>query len=182
MIAGIVVIAVIGLSYRYWGKRAGLHRAMAKVSMASMRDVVLPDGLGGDIYIDHLLLTGRGIVVIDVKNFSGTIFAGDKMDQWTVIGASGRFGFPNPQRPLQDRVFAVQQLVRGVSVEGFILFGNGADFTKGRPAQVLTAAELETQYAKPPKSELDSLANAYAASWSKIRTFARPANLAASYG
>ncbi len=78
-------------------------------------------------------------MVIDVKAFEGTIFAGDRMAEWTVIGQRGRFTFPNPLGTLYDRVAALKQIVRDVPVVGLVLFGSGARLHEG-PAEGRLAA------------------------------------------
>jgi hypothetical protein len=132
--------------------------------------------MGGEIHIEHLLLTTRGILIINVKRYEGVIFAGDRMDQWTAMGPKGRSVFPNPLGTLYDRVAAVRQLVRDVDVAGFVLFPALADFSKGRPDEVLLPDDLLTAYAKPDKAEIGKLTEAFAPHWEKIRAATRPAS------
>jgi len=150
--------------------------AIDGVAVESLRDVLLPDGMGGQIYIEHLLLTNRGVVVIDVKEYAGAVFASDRMDEWTVIGHGRRFGFPNPQGMLYDRVAAVRQLLRNVPVQGHILFRTSADFSKGRPKHVLLVNELEKRYRRPGRDDVERLAEAYASHWDKLKAAAQPAD------
>lgn len=141
-----------------------------------LEDVWLPDGMGGHIHVEHLLLTARGILVINVKRYEGTVFASDRMNEWTVMGKQGRFAFPNPQGALYDRVAAVRQLIRDVQVTGIILFPSTADFSKGRPKDVILTAELVEQYRKPERSDVERLTDAYAPHWERIREASQPAD------
>ena len=93
--------------------------------------VLVPDGMGGFIHIDHLLLTPRGVLVLDTRRVAGLIFGGDQMSDWTVMGRGRRFTFDNPQPALYDRIAAVKALVGDVPVEGRLLFSNVGKFTKG---------------------------------------------------
>jgi hypothetical protein len=136
--------------------------------------VLLPTGRGGHIQIEHLLLTGQGLVVIDAKLFAGTIFASERMAEWTVIGKKGRFTFPNPLGTLYDRVAALRQLVRDVPVAGHVLFGGGADFSKGRPRDVLSAAELMEIYRRPEQADLERLLVAFAPQWELVKSTIAP--------
>jgi hypothetical protein len=171
VVAGGTFVAV-----RVWRRRHGplLERALRDVAIDRLRDVLLPDGMGGQIQIEHLLLTGNGLVVIDVKAFEGTIFAGDRMAEWTVIGRSGRFTFPNPLGTLYDRVAALRQLVRDVPVVGLVLFAAGADFSKGRPKDVLLPAELMERYGKPEQADLERLLVAFAPHWDRVKAAIEP--------
>jgi hypothetical protein len=147
------------------------------VAIASIHDIVLPDGLGGQIHVEYLVLTARGMLVIDIKRFEGIIFASDRMNDWTVISKAGRYAFPNPQGTLYDRVAAVKRLVRDVPVEGFVLFAAGADFSKGRPKDVLLPAELSDGYKKPERSEIERLTEAFSPHWERVREASMPASV-----
>ena len=147
-----------------WRRRRGqrLSHALQEVSIDRLQNVLVPDGMGGQIQVEHLLLTANGLVVIDVKEFEGTIFAGDRMAEWTVIGPRGRFTFPNPLGTLYDRVAALKQIVRD------------ADFTKGRPKDVVLPAELVERYQKPDQADRERLLVAFAPHWERVRAAIEP--------
>lgn len=180
MLGGLAALTLLALLLLLMRRRqtSGARSAISAVSITSLRDVILPDDMDGYIYIDHVLLTCRGIVVVDVKEYMGNVFASDRMEEWTVIGPNGRFAFPNPQGMLLDRIAAVRRLVRGIPVEGYILFGNGADFSKGRPKHVILAEEFLNVYKKPPPAELETLATAFSPHWSRLKELAQPADKA----
>jgi hypothetical protein len=172
-----VAVALIGglAGFRWWRKRGPLSaQALQAVAIEHLRDVLVPDGMGGQIQLEHLLLTANGVVVIDVKAFEGTIFASDRMEEWTVIGKQGRFTFPNPLGTLYDRIAALRQLVRDVPVAGHVLFAPGADFSKGRPRDVVLPAELIELYRKPERAELERLLEAFAPHWDHIKAATEP--------
>jgi hypothetical protein len=97
------------------------------------------------------------------------------MAEWTVIGKQGRFTFPNPLGTLYDRVAALKQLVRDVPVTGLVLFGERADFSKGRPRDVLSPAELLERYARPEQADLERLLVAFAPHWERVKGATEPA-------
>lgn len=172
-----VLVVIVGLGVIWWRRRhrSDIRGAFAAVSVDHIADVLLPDGMGGEIHLEHLVLTAKGILVINVKRYEGVIFASDRMDEWTVIGPQGRSAFPNPQGSLYDRVAAVRQLIRDVKVTGYILFPAGADFSKGRPRDILLPEELIRDYAKPERSDIERLTEAYAPHWEQIRQASKPA-------
>ena len=178
IIAGIAaLVAIIGLLiWLFLRRRRGpeLKQALEAVAIERLQNVLLPDGMGGHIQVEHLLLTGQGFVVIDAKSFAGTIFASERMAEWTVIGKQGRFTFPNPLGTLYDRVAALRQLVRDVPVAGHVLFAGGADFTKGRPRDVLSAAELVERYRRPEREDLERLLVAFAPHWDRVKAAIEP--------
>jgi hypothetical protein len=163
--------------WRFWLRRGPLtlSQVLGSVAIDRVQDVLLPDGNGGQIQIEHLLLTGSGLLVIDIKAFEGAIFASERMAEWTVISQKGRFTFPNPLGTLYDRVAALKQLVRDVPVTGLVLFGERADFSKGRPRDVLSTAELMERYARPEKADLERLLVAFAPHWERVKGATEPA-------
>jgi hypothetical protein len=169
---GLVLLA----AWVLWRRRGGpeIAQALEAVAIQRLQNVLLPDGMGGHIHVEHLLLTGQGFVVIDAKSFAGTIFASERMAEWTVIGKQGRFTFPNPLGTLYDRVAALRLLVRDVPVAGHVLFSGGADFTKGRPRDVLSAAELVDLYRRPDPADLERLLVAFSPHWDHVKASIEP--------
>jgi len=172
LVATVSALFVVRLWLRR--RRPRLGQALQDVSIDRLQNVLVPDGMGGQIQVEHLLLTANGLVVIDVKEFEGTIFAGERMAEWTVIGERGRFTFPNPLGTLYDRVAALKQIVRDVPVVGFVLFGAGADFTKGRPKDVVLPGELIERYRKPEQADLERLLVAFAPHWERVKAAIEP--------
>ncbi len=168
------VFLLAGVLVWWRRKKHDLLGAIDAVTVDRMRDVLVPDGMGGHIQVEYLLLTAHGLVVIDVKPYEGMVFASDRMDEWTVMGKEGRFAFPNPQRTLYDRVAAIRRLVRDVRVTGHVLFAAGADFSKGRPKDVLLPGELTEQYNKPERSDVDQLMEAFSPHWERVREAVAP--------
>ena len=186
ILLGVIVAAgLVGgiVGFRWWRKRGPLlSQALQTVAIDRLQDVLVPDGMGGQIQLEHLLLTANGLVVIDVKAFEGAIFASDRMAEWTVIGQQGRFTFPNPQGTLYDRVAALRQLVRDVPVVGHVLFAPGADFSKGRPKDVVLPAELVELYRKPERADLERLIDAFGPHWDRVKAATQPVTAGARQG
>jgi hypothetical protein len=175
----------------YWGSRIYQRRTRRKALLArldrvafeSVHQMLVPDGMGGFIHIDHLLLTPRGILVLDTRRVPGLIFGGDQMSDWTVIGRR-RFTFDNPQPALYDRLAAVKAAVgsdasteeRGeIPVEGRLLFSNVGKFTKGIPKYVMMLDSIEVEY--PPVSQADRLSSVYVQykeGWDRLLSQLRP--------
>lgn len=175
-IGALVLLLTVG-GWLLWRRRGGpeVAQALAAVAIERLENVLLPDGMGGHIHVEHLLLTGQGLVVIDAKPFVGTIFASERMEDWTVIGKQGRFTFPNPLGTLYDRVAALRQLVREVPVNGHVLFATGADFSKGRPRDVVSTAELVERYRRPEQEDLERLVVAFSPHWERVKSSIEPA-------
>jgi len=174
-----VAVVLIGLIVWLWLKRrsrSSIRDAIAAVAIERLDDVLVPDGMGGEIHLEHLLLTARGLLVINVKRYEGVVFASERMDQWTTIGSDGRSTFKNPLASLYDRVAAVRGLVRDIEVTGFLLFPSQADFSKGRPNDVILPEDLVKTYAKPDKGGIGQVNEAFQPLWDRVRQSVRPAS------
>jgi len=177
-VAGVVALALVVTAIWLWRRRrnrSSIRDAIATIAVDRLENVLVPDGMGGVIHVEHLLLTTKGVLVLDVKAYEGIVFASDRMDQWSVIGRTGRSTLPNPLGNLYDRVAAVRQLVRDIEVKGFVLFPAQADFSKGKPADVRLPDDLVAVYSKPDRRDIERLTEAFAPHWDKIRQGVSPA-------
>jgi len=131
--------------------------------------------MGGYIHIDHILLTPRGVLVLDTRRVAGLIFGGDQMSDWTVMGRGRRFTFDNPQPALYDRIAAVKALVGEVPVEGRLLFSNHGRFTKGKPKYVMMLDGIEVEFPAVDRGQTDFPDYAaYIDAWNRLTAQLRP--------
>jgi hypothetical protein len=133
-------------AYQRRSRRKALLARLERIATEAVHQVLVPDGMGGFIHIDHLMLTPRGVLVLDTRRVAGLIFGGDQMSDWTVMGRGRRYTFDNPQPSLYDRIAAVKALVGDVPVEGRLLFSNLGKFTKGMPKYVLMLDGIEVEF------------------------------------
>lgn len=169
----ILVVLLLAWLLLLTRRRRSASRSLSKVfsSIAFERidGLVVPSVDGGEIQVDHLLLTANGLLVVDVKDVTGNVFGSDKMQDWTVINSERRFTFANPQPALLDRVAAVREIVRQVPVAGRILFLDGAEFTKGIPALVCGIDELLAEFRESDKSAGKMKIEAFKPHWEQLR-------------
>jgi hypothetical protein len=162
-------------AYQRRGRRRALLARLGRVAFEAVHQVLVPDGMGGFIHIDHLLLTPRGVLVLDTRRVAGLIFGGDQMSDWTVIGGGRRYTFDNPQPALYDRIAAVKALVGEVPVEGRLLFSNVGKFTKGIPKWVLMLDGIEVEFPVVDGSMRNAPAFAqFSQAWSRLVGQLRP--------
>jgi hypothetical protein len=180
-IAAGVAIAVIGAgsyvavgAYQRRSRRKQLLARLDRIAYESAHQVLVPDGMGGYIHIDHLMLTPRGLLVLDTRRVPGLIFGGDQMSDWTVIGRR-RFTFDNPQPALYDRLAAVKALAGDFPVEGRLLFSNIGKFTKGMPKYVMMLDAIEVEFPQVDRSLKGSAAlEPFAEVWSRVISQLKP--------
>lgn len=163
--------------YRQLRARRAIDNVISAVAYDELRDVLLPTGAGDEIHLHYLLLTERGLLVIDLFDVAGLIFAGEKMQQWSVFGAKRHFTFANPLPMLYDRVAAVRQLAGELPVEGRVVFSMQGEFPKGHPEAVMRLDALHEQYPAVERSS-GGAAAAFAPVWERIKAAAKPNPLA----
>lgn len=158
LIAGLICLAVgaiaIVIARRRRGPQRRLHEFIDGISHDWVCKCILPDGLGGEILVDYLLLTDRGLVVLECTNVTGTVFAGDRLDTWSATASDGRIEFDNPMPALLNRIAAVEKLAADLPVLGRILFTAPVTFPKGHPEAVVTFESIASEFAASGESDL----------------------------
>jgi hypothetical protein len=154
---GLVILLASILLGVIWRRRLHGHRVrrlLRRIGCEYCADLVVPDGVGGVIYLDYLLLTPAGLVVMDVKNYQGVLFGSDNIQNWTQMVKEGSFKFTNPLLQNTLRVQAVRHLVPGVPVAGRVVFTPEGSFPRGRPAGVSMLNSLPDDLAFAPGAAL----------------------------
>ena len=170
----IVLLLVTWLVYRRRRKAPrSFEGVLNAIAFERLSNLIVPNADEGEIQIDHLVLTAEGLLIIDVKDVSGTVFGSDKMQDWTVISSDRRFTFANPQPALYDRIAAVRQIVREVPVAGRILFMDGAEFTKGIPGLVCDLDQLLADFRERDSVAATVKIDAFRPHWDLIRSTAK---------
>ena len=179
----VMLIALLAVAfawaYRRWGRfraRKQTVKSFEAVSAAVLRDVVIPDGSGGQLHIDFLLLTARGLLVVDYRDVEGVVFGGEHMREWAVMNGSERSTFLNPLEALYDRIAAVKLLAGEAPVDGRIVFTSRSKFPKGRPPRVLRLDLLEGEY-PPAVPGTTHPAERYRTAWDQLTAQAEPSPL-----
>ncbi len=172
LVCGVLVACLFVV---WWRRRSSypqkLSRVVKKISRESLSDVVVPDGLDGEIQIEKLLLTNKGLLVLDVKEIRGRFYGSDNMDEWTVINNSQRFTFTNPAGPLRERVIAIKTLLEDVPVLGRVVILGDVELSKGMPQCVVNLEQLLEEFGSDDKNARTSI-DAYYPHWDKLRQIA----------
>lgn len=176
----VVFIALLAWVLVIWNK----HRAAQKMEQTIdsiaydvLRNVLIPNGMDGHIFLQYLLLTERGLLVIDLLDRPGAIFGGDQMVEWTSIGKKRRYTFRNPQHVLYDRLAAVKSLAANTPVDGKVVFTTRSEFPKGKSTYVMRIDELTSQFAVVDRNRGNVVA-AFANVWTQVKKNAQPSSAA----
>jgi Nuclease-related domain len=177
-LAALALLAWLYLLLRAYRTRRAIDAAIMSIAYETLKNVLLPNGNGGQIHIHYLLLTQHGLLVADLLDLPGAIFGGDQMLEWTVIGKKRRYTFANPQHALYDRMAAVKLLTGDVPVEGRLLFTLRSEFPKGKPRNCLRIDGLTDDFPLVDKSR-GNITAAFGDVWANVKKHAEPNPLAA---
>lgn len=154
VIAALVLLFLFRARLKNWRQERMIGRVIRRLGVRSMKDIHLPDGMGGEVTIEHLLLGRDTIHVVGVKRFEGLIFGSPHTDQWTQVIDRRSYKFDNPDNYLQRQVDAVSLVTPGVSVSGWHLFGHSAKFPKDKPENVLQPGDIRSLPRRPRRRDI----------------------------
>ena len=172
LLTGVAVLVVY--RKRVAGRAEQQLRAVADDILSHF---LIPDGDGGEISVEHALLTCHGIFIVDLKDVAGNIFGSDSMQDWTVIADNRRYTFSNPQYALYDRLAAVRRLVTDVPVSGCIVFTNRGQFSKGVPTDVQLLDGFIKDIGRDHRDEDGNSASTWRPQWDQLREAAVTAQI-----
>lgn len=142
LVVSLILVAVFLRYYRRNQHQRQVKKLIRDISHKSLRHVLLPDNVDGQIWIDCLLLTDGGLVVLDIRDYVGHLFGGETINEWTQMIGVKSYKFANPLHELPARVSAVQAIVGDVPVTGNIVFTHRGSFQKGQPEGVYMVDEV----------------------------------------
>ncbi len=174
LVIGLLTLAVlVSLAYlcrkplRDWRERRQITRAVRRIGARFKRDVPLPDGMGGEIRIDYLVLSTDALVVVGVKRYDGMIFGSTKTDEWTQTINSRSYKFPNPDTCLAQQISAVRNIIPKTTVRGLHLFTDSAIFPWDKPPNVLQLKDLRSNRTRRPG--MKDIPEELRTAWAQIR-------------
>lgn len=92
---------------------------LPKEDFKYLSDVMLPNtqSKSGYSQIDHIIFTSHAILVVETKNYTGTIYGDRNRVKWSL---NGKFQFMNPFHQNIGHIKAIQSLLPTVSEEAYI--------------------------------------------------------------
>jgi hypothetical protein len=178
------VLVVVGIALWLFRRRRqrNVERRLHDASCGILKNVLIPDGNGGHIHLEYVLLTRRGILILDIKDVEGHVFGSEGMQDWTVLANDRRYTFSNPQPGLWDRLAAVKRLTPEVPVTGHVAFGAKARFSKGQPRSVIMLEELLQDLEQESQADRSMAAESFRPYWERLCAAVGPTQDAATSG
>jgi hypothetical protein len=158
VLATVIVVPVLLFLFRTqlknWRQDRLIKKVIGRLGVYSMKNIHLPDGTGGEVTIEHLLLGRDAIIVVGVMRFEGLIFGSPHTDQWTQVINRRSYKFDNPDHYLQRQINAVRLIAPSARVSGWHLFGHGAKFPKDKPDNVLQPGDIMSLPKRPQRENI----------------------------
>ena len=168
--AAIVIAAVVSIILRRTKHQRAIKKLISDLSRDCLRNIFLPDGIDGEVWVDGVLLTDGGLIVLDIRDYTGNLFGGEVINEWTQLISGRSHKFSNPLMEMSTRVQAVQSLVE-VPVKGCVVFTHRGRFPKNIPqgaSMIDETFEQQSHFLRPALPE-PSLEKA----WLQITTLAK---------
>ena len=176
-VAGLIMALGL-LLQRFWIKECicewQLNNLLKNVSSASLHNITIPDGIDDKIFIEHLIMMPKKILLLGVKKYRGLIFAADKIDLWTQVIGNKSYKFENPLRQLESDVLALNSKIENTKIEEKVLFINGSEFPKGKPDNVVSISDIK-EWRKNFSEE--DISEAVRADWKQLADISASNNL-----
>ncbi len=171
--AGLALLAVLAvvLGWMWYRRRDQLDQMLRKIAWDRLTDVLIPDDVDGQIHLDLVLLTTNGILVLEVRRATGTLFWGDQLEHWTLLDGRRRGQIRNPLPGLLAKRHAVHALAPRVPVSGRVLLLGAVTISGATPPGVVTAEELLAEF--PPHGR-QPVPEALQAAWAELSAQAQP--------
>ncbi len=123
-------------------KERKTNKTIQSLGSQCLKQVILPDGVGGSIFLDYIVLGQNSIILVILKKFKGTIFCAENIEQWTQLIGNRSYKFQNTLQLLDSDIQSVNTLVKDASISGLVVFLSDCDFPKGKPEQVKSISEI----------------------------------------
>ena len=173
---GIIVIVIPAIIFFLHRKNTSfdslLEKVLNPISKGYFKDIIIPDGMGGLLEIEHLFLTDRGLLLLESYEMNGNLFGSKEIDLWTQIIDGKSYKFPNPIRRLNWSRQALNSLIPTIPIYCRIVFGQSSVFPKGKPDEVLLINNLYGELAEL-KIQTESQINKNRQAWDRISRIAR---------
>jgi hypothetical protein len=108
-----------------------------------VKQIIIPDGIGGLLEIEHLILLDQGLFLVETYPMAGNLYGADTIDQWTQIIDGRSYKFANPLRRIRTSRQALISLAPDVPVFCRVIFNSDSIFPKGKPDEVSVLESLE---------------------------------------
>ncbi len=145
---GVLLLIFIGwLLLRLKSRRRSADYQIQKIikpyRLSEAKQLVIPDGMGGLLEIEHLIFLKQGLLILHHFSLSGHLYGADKIDLWTQLVNGRSYKFANPLLHLQHVQQSLSLLAPKIPIYTYLVFTGECNFPKGKPDNVSLLSTLE---------------------------------------
>lgn len=107
-----------------------------------VKHIIIPDGIGGLLEIEHLILLEQGLLLIETYPMSGNLYGAETIDKWTQLIDGRSYKFANPLRHIRTSRQAIMVLAPNTPIFCRVVFNADSLFPKGKPEEVSVLSSL----------------------------------------
>ena len=137
-----------------------LQVSLSDDDYALLSNVTLPivdlDGNKGTSQVDHILISTRGVFVIETKHYRGSIVGTEDSYEWFQYTQFDKYTFQNPIRQNRSHIFAIEGITGYPAAEmlNVVSFSGDAVFKSEQPNGVVKSSELRSHIESYPRGKL----------------------------
>mgnify|MGYP003639086186 FL=1 len=137
-----------------------LKVSLSDDNYALLSNVTLPiidlEDREGTSQVDHILISSRGLFVIETKHYRGSIVGSENSSEWYQYTAFDKYTFQNPIRQNYSHLKAIEAITGYASVDmiNVVSFSGDAEFKSERPTGVVKSNELREYIESFPMESL----------------------------
>jgi hypothetical protein len=180
MIAIVVILIILAISKRRQSSEYRIRKILSPITRSKIKNIIIPDGIGGILEIEQLRLLDQGILIIETYPVSGHLFGAEEIDQWTQLVNGRSYKFVNPLRHIRTSRQAVMSLMPNIPVFYRVIFSADTSFPKGMPEGISVVDSLSHDL-RPIQSEPKHIEQTQQA-WDKLLRVARKNGRSAEVG
>lgn len=173
VLATLSLLVLCVILYKKWNSTPAhqMHVILKPYLRKEIKQIIIPDGIGGLLEIEHLILTDQGLLLIETYPMSGNLFGAETIDLWSQIIDGRSYKFANPLRHIRTSRQAIKALSPKIPVFCRIIFNANSVFPKGKPDEVSVLNSLADDMAFIKNEPAVTIASQQA--WDKIMRMAR---------
>lgn len=167
----VIVLILILIDNRKVSAKRQMAIILKPYILDEMKDIIIPDGIGGLLEIEHLILMKQGLLLIETYPMSGNMFGAETIDQWTQLIGGRSYKFANPLRHIRTSRQALMILAPNIPIFCRVVFNADSIFPKGKPDEVSVLSSLSDDLLNLPSSTVKMEQSSEV--WQRIMRIAR---------
>lgn len=167
----VIVLILILIDNRKVSAKRQMATILKPYIVDEIKDIIIPDGIGGLLEIEHLILMKQGLLLIETYPMSGNMFGAETIDQWTQLIGGRSYKFANPLRHIRTSRQALMILAPNIPIFCRVVFNADSIFPKGKPDEVSVLSSLSDDLLNLPSSTVKMEQSSEV--WQRIMRIAR---------